>query len=146
MTEVKRPEPDTPSSEFDLDSVSLDAESILSEKVSDDFFTFTTETKEEGRKLGIEIARSVMQQRLGADYKQEAADSLLQKLKEPDTIDDYRLDGNQLSYTERYDDENNVWEISVFQRYGDSNDIERLNKAVEDLGFTTEKVKSDSQL
>ena len=84
-----------------------------------------------------------MKQRFGNDYKQEAVDSLLHKLKKSDTIDDYRLDGNQLSYTERFDDENDVWEVSVFQRYADSDDIKRLNKAVEDLGFIVEEVKPD---
>ena len=52
MTEVKQSETSIPNNEFDLDSLSLDAENILSERVSDDFFTFTTETKEVGRKLG----------------------------------------------------------------------------------------------
>lgn len=143
MTEYTQSESDLSDEELELDSIFLDPEKILFDKISNDFFTFTSETKKEGRKIGCEIARSVMKQRSGSDYKQEEVDLLLHKLKDPATIADYRLDGNQLSYNEEYDETDRVWTVSVFQRYGSAIDIDRLNKAVESLGFITDKTPSD---
>lgn len=121
--------------QFDLDQVVLDPEKILVQDLGGGFYIFTTETEGEGRKIGYETGKSVLKQRGAASYTDQDAESFLGGLRDPEPINDYRLDGYELSCSIKEQPKEKVWETKIVAKYPTPDDLTQLQTAVQQLGF-----------
>lgn len=109
---------------YNLEALEVDYSLITARKEADQYYLFEVPDVTYGRALALEISRGLL------PY------SLRDFLEDPRPIEDRRLDGNQISYSEYDEDEGTkgpITHVEVYMRYGhdDPEYVQRFENAVQ---------------
>jgi len=96
---------------FDLERTEIDWSKITAKETEKGRWSFNVSSREEGRKIGFEFAKGI-----GEPFTSQAK----RYLEDPKPIDDIRLDGGQISFSE-YDEDfspkGDITLVEIYMRY-----------------------------
>lgn len=113
----------------ELEETPLDMSDVRVERIDEADYLFHVPDRTIGRKIGLEVIKSLPK------WAQEMAK---QSLTKSNKIDDLRLDGNQLSFSEYENNEDPIVRIYIRNISGNSEGVDKLNTAILKIINTSE--------